>query len=81
LNLNKKEKAVLDLESAKDHCDRIDNEYEISLDAVGRQLEYLRDAKDAIHDDDEDSLDKQLDNIHVSIDMEQLIFLTDKDSR
>jgi len=71
----------LDLESAKDHCDRIDNEYEISLDAVGRQLEYLRDAKDAVHDDDEDSLDKQLDNIHVSIDMEQLIFLTDKDSR
>lgn len=37
----KKEKAVLDLESAKDHCDRIDNEYEISLEAVDKQLDYL----------------------------------------
>jgi len=58
LNLNKKEKAVLDLESAKDHCDRIDNEYEISLEAVDKQLDYLNEAKESVHDKDEDNVDK-----------------------
>jgi len=58
LNLNKKDKAVLDLESAKDHCDRTDNEYEISLEAVANQLEHLKEAKEAVHDKDEDNVDK-----------------------
>lgn len=46
------------MESAKDHCDRTDNEYEISLEAVANQLEHLKEAKEAIHDKDEDNVDK-----------------------
>jgi len=36
LILIKKEKAELNLESAKDHCDRVENDYEISLEAIER---------------------------------------------
>jgi len=34
LDLNKKEKAVLDVQSAKDHIDRILNEFDITLEAI-----------------------------------------------
>jgi hypothetical protein len=36
LALANKEKASLDLESAKDHLDRVENDYALSLEAIGR---------------------------------------------
>jgi len=36
LALANKEKASLDLESAKDHLDRVENDYTVSLDAISR---------------------------------------------
>lgn len=81
MNLAKKDKAVLDLEAAKDHLDRVAQDYELTLEAIDRQLAYLIDAKEAANASDDDVLENELNKINHSIDKEQLIFLTDKEAR
>jgi hypothetical protein len=68
LGLANAEKASLDLESAKDHIDRAENDYAISLESIERQLGYLHDAKDAINNDADDILENLLNKVHNSID-------------
>lgn len=81
LNLNKKEKAVLDVQSAKDHLDRVQNDFELSLEAIDAQLGFLKDAIKAVNESDEDALNRQIEFFETSINQQQIVFLTDKDAR
>lgn len=58
----------MNLESAKDHCDRVENDYEISLDSIKNQLESVKEAKEAVNNEESNLVDKALNNIWTSID-------------
>lgn len=60
----------MNLESAKDHCDRVENDYEISLDSIKNQLESVKEAKEAVNNEESNLVDKALNNIWTSIDQE-----------